>query len=174
MSIKKRLYMKFVQKKTDRENIEKFFLEKVSRYSHIPVDVLKSHLNEEIFLTQCAGFDSLDMLELLTELESKYDIKFSVEIEARMKTWSGQKILDELFMITNKKEPDNKDIKNEYRSLNNTQYNILKSIDIDKEYEDYLKGNDKKEDLEELLAEAEHLGVIGFVGLYQEMHSIFP
>ncbi len=104
--------MKFVQKKTDRENIEKFFLEKVSRYSHIPVDVLKSHLNEELFLTQCAGFDSLDMLELLTELESKYDIKFSVEIEARMKTWSGQKILDELFMITNKKEPDNNGIKN--------------------------------------------------------------
>ena len=31
-----------------------------------------------------------------------------------------------------------------------------------------------KEDLEELLREAEHLGVNGFVGLYQEMHSIVP
>ena len=53
--------------------------------------------------------------------------------------------------ILEKARVDNKDIKNEYRSLNNTQYNILKSIDIDKEYEDYLRGNDKKEDLEELI-----------------------
>lgn len=103
--------MKFVQKQTDRKNIEKFFLEKVSRYSHVPMDVLKSHLNEELFLTQCAGFDSLDMLELLTELEIKYDIKFSIEAETRMKTWSGQQILDELYIIANSKKSKNKDIK---------------------------------------------------------------
>lgn len=46
-----------------------------------------------------------------------------------------------------------KDIKNDYRSLNNTQYNILKSINIDDDPDTkkYFDTVDKEEDLEELI-----------------------
>lgn len=55
--------------------------------------------------------------------------------------------------ILAKAHVEHKDIKKDYHSLNNTQYNILKSIDINKDIDakDYFKSLDPEDDLEGLI-----------------------
>lgn len=78
--------------------------------------------------------------------ESKHDYKFDVEEEKEEeKSYDIRDILE-------KARVEHKDTKKDYHSLNNTQYNILKAINVDNDIdaEKYFKSVDEEE-LEELI-----------------------
>lgn len=79
--------------------------------------------------------------------EQKHDYSYDLDSDI-----SEEKNYD-IRVILAKARVEHKDIKKDYHSLNNTQYNILKSIDIDKDIDaaEYFKSLDKEEDLEELI-----------------------
>lgn len=79
--------------------------------------------------------------------ETKHDYKLDIEDEKEeQKSYDIRDILE-------KARVEHKDTKKDYHSLNNTQYNILKSINLDNDIdvEKYMNSVDKEEDLEELI-----------------------
>lgn len=78
--------------------------------------------------------------------EKKYDYDLRNDEAEEPKSYDIRDILE-------KARVEHKDVKNDYRSLNNTQYNILKSIKLDDDIDakDYIDTVDKEEDLEELI-----------------------
>lgn len=78
--------------------------------------------------------------------EKKYDYDLNNDEIEEPKSYDIRDILE-------KARVEHKDVKNDYRSLNNTQYNILKSIKLDDDIDakDYIDTVDKEENLEELI-----------------------
>lgn len=79
--------------------------------------------------------------------EQKYDYEFNLnDDKEEEKNYDIRDILA-------KARVEHKDVNKDYHSLNNTQYNILKSIDVDKDIDakEYFKDLDKEENLEELI-----------------------
>ena len=61
-----------MNKNFTKQDIEQFFYDTVYKCSVIQVKELKKFADSEAFLVSVAGYDSLDVIELVTEIENKF------------------------------------------------------------------------------------------------------
>ena len=87
-----------MSKNYSKQDIEKFFYDTVSKCSDVPVTELKAQANSDVFLGSVAGYDSLDVIELATEIENKFEYRLSDKDVAYMEKMSANQILEDLYM----------------------------------------------------------------------------
>ena len=87
-----------MNKNFTKQDIEQFFYDTVYKCSVIQVKELKKFADSEAFLVSVAGYDSLDVIELVTEIENKFGQRISDADVVKMEKMSANQILDELYM----------------------------------------------------------------------------
>ena len=87
-----------MNKNFTKQDIEQFFYDTVCKCSDIQVKELKKLADSETFLGSVAGYDSLDVIELVTEIENKFGQRISDADVVKMEKMSANQILEDLYM----------------------------------------------------------------------------
>ena len=87
-----------MNKNFTKQDIEQFFYDTVYKCSDIQVKELKKLADSETFLGSVAGYDSLDVIELVTEIENKFGQRISDADVVKMEKMSANQILEDLYM----------------------------------------------------------------------------